>query len=106
MEQLHGPSGPGSVVLDIGGDVGAAVVYAPASLAGAEVEIRRRDTPWDGTHVAVRARQLPTGVTYAALFGALAQGSYEVRVRHGEPDGPLAVFDVAGGTVSTVRLSR
>jgi hypothetical protein len=105
MEQLHGPSGPGSVVLDIGGDVGAAIVYAPASLNGAEVEIRRHDAPWDGTHVEVRARQLPTGATYAALFGRLAQGSYEVRVRHGETDGPLVAFDVSGGKVSTARLS-
>ena len=106
MEQLPGPSGPGSVVLDIGGDVGAAIVYAPASLAGGEVEIRRRGAPWDGTHVAVRPRHLPAGVTYAALFGPLAQGSYEVRVRDAETDGPLAAFDVAGGRVSTARLGQ
>ncbi len=46
-------AGQGMVVLDIGGDIGALVVSAPASLAGAEIEIcpagARGETPDDGT---------------------------------------------------------
>ena len=33
------PSGPGTVVLDIGGSVGALVVHTPAALAGLEIEL-------------------------------------------------------------------
>jgi len=51
-------AGQGAVVLDIGGDVGALVIGAPAELDGAEIEIcpagRRKTRPdegagwWDG----------------------------------------------------------
>ena len=41
VEARHGPSGPATVMADIGGDVGAAVVYTPSrALAGHEIEIR------------------------------------------------------------------
>ena len=36
-------AGQGSVLLDIGGDVGAVVLYLPADWEGAEVEYQRRD---------------------------------------------------------------
>ena len=91
-------------MLDIGGEVGAAVVHAPVSLAGQEVEIRRRGTSWDGTHVAVRERHVRGGVLYAALFPGLSRGSYEVRVRD-DADGPVAALEVDGGRVSETRLA-
>jgi hypothetical protein len=103
MEHLIGTSEEGSVVLDIGGDFGAAIVRTPATLAGLEIEIRREGTPWDGTHVAVRARNIPGGEVYAALFPGLQQGSYEVRVR-GDDNGGVAVLDVEGARVSETRL--
>jgi hypothetical protein len=99
-----GPSEEGSVVLDIGGDVGAAIVHAPASLAGSEIEIRRSGAPWDGTHVAVRARNTQGGEVYAALFPGLACGSYEVRVRD-DARGPVARVAVEGGRVIQARLA-
>jgi hypothetical protein len=101
-ETLPEPSGPGSVVLDIGGDVGAAAVFVPTSLAGAEIEIRRDGDPWAGRHVAVRERQLPDAAVWAALFPTLDSGGYEIRVRHGELDGPTSRFTVAGGRVASV----
>lgn len=101
---LLGPSEEGSVVLDIGGDVGAAIVHAPAALAGSEIEIRRGGAPWDGTHVAVRARHIPDGELYAALFPALGYGSYEVRLR-GDAKGPVASLRVEGGRVTETRLA-
>lgn len=104
MEQLPDPSGTGSVVLDIGGDIGAAIVTAPASLAGVEIEIRRQDASWDGTHVAVRARHLSDGVVHAALFGSLTQGGYQVRVRGGHRERPHATFQVEAGRVTTADL--
>ncbi|HEX3908183.1 MAG TPA: hypothetical protein VHW92_09670 [Mycobacteriales bacterium] len=101
-ETLPEPSGPGTVVLDIGGDVGAAAVYVPATLAGVEIEIRRDGEAWEGRHVAVRERQLPDAAVWAALFPTLDSGDYEIRVRHGDPAAPSTRFTVAGGRVTTV----
>jgi len=38
-EAIPGPSGPGSVVLELGNDVGALVLETPAALLGQETEI-------------------------------------------------------------------
>jgi hypothetical protein len=104
-EWMPPPSGPGTVVLDIGGDIGAAVVTTPASLEGSEIEIRRHGDPWEGIHVAVRARHLPTGVTHAAVYESLHQGTYEIRIRGSHPATPPATtFGVTGGKVTTTQL--
>jgi hypothetical protein len=105
MDTRHyvGPSERGSVLLDIGGDIGAAIVGTDASLLGTEIEIRRCGTAWDGTHVAVRERHVAGGVVHAALFSGLAHGHYEVR-RRGDVDGVAAMFSVEGGRVSETRL--
>lgn len=103
MDHLTGTSEVGSVVLDIGGDLGAAIVYTPANLVGLEIEIRREGTAWDGTHVAVRARSVPGGEVHAALFPGLQQGRYEVRVR-GDDEGLIAAIDVEGARVRETRL--
>jgi hypothetical protein len=102
VETLPETSGVGSVVLDIGGCVGAATVYVPAALAGAEIEIRAADEAWRGTHVAVRERALPDRAVWAAVFPALEEGSYEIRVREREPCGPTASVVVSGGRVTTL----
>jgi hypothetical protein len=101
---LSGPSEKGSVVVDIGGDVGAAIVRTPASLVGSEIEIRPCGAPWDGTHVAVRSRNVPGGDVHAAFFPSLPRGSYEVRLR-GDEHGPMVTFVVEGGGVSDTSLS-
>ena len=100
---LSGPSERGSVLLDIGADVGAAVVTTPALLLGSEIEIRRCGTAWDGTHVAVRERHVSGGVVHAALFSGLGHGLYDVRLRD-DVDGPVATLTVEGGHVSEARL--
>lgn len=100
METLPERSGVGSVVLDIGGEVGAAAIYVPASLAGLEIEIRGIDEPWRGTHVAVRERTLPDRTVWAALFPSLPEGSYEIRVRERGASGPTAPVKIVGGRVT------
>ena len=42
-EHALGPSGPGTVVLDLGAGVGALVLYTPPDLDGREIEISRDD---------------------------------------------------------------
>ncbi len=101
---LDGPSEKGSVLLDIGGDVGAAIVRTPASLVGCEIEIRRCGTAWDGTHVAVRERRVSGAAVHAALFSGLGHGDYEVRIR-GEADSPTVTFTVEGGRVGETYLT-
>jgi hypothetical protein len=86
------------VVLNIGGDIGAAIVRTSPMLAGSEIEIRRTGARWEGRHTAVRERRLPDGATHAALFDALASGHYEIRVRD-DSTSPLVSLDVVGGKV-------
>ena len=99
-----GPS-LGPVVLDIGGAVGAAVVTTDASLDGAELEIRWPPLPWDGRHVAVRARPGSASPVFAAVFSGLTSGTYEVRVRGVAKSTVLRVV-VRGGEVATVAWPR
>ena len=83
---------------DVGGEVGAAVLYVPEALAGLEIEIRPVGLPWDGTHTAVRRRDLGDSVLWAAFFGSLAAGRYELRVR--ENDERSLELEVRGGHVA------
>jgi hypothetical protein len=99
-EHLPPPSGPGTVVLDVGGDVGAAVVRTPAALAGEELEIRPEPGLWDGRHVAVLAREVAGAREYAAVFGGLTTGEWVVRRRHRPDDPAEVVLTVAGGAVT------
>src|SRR5262245_25637992 len=77
-----GASSPASVIADIGGDVGAAVLYVPEGLAGHEIEIRAAGSAWDGTHVGVRERHIGRTPVWAAFFGSLTAGRYELRIRN------------------------
>ncbi len=101
-EVLPGASGPGSVALDIGGDIGAAVVTTPARLDGREIEIRPEPGEWAGEHVAVRPRELPAGTIHAATFFSLPAGAYRLRVRFAESDPTEVPLEVVGGRVTQV----
>jgi hypothetical protein len=74
-EHSMGPSGPGTVVLELGADVGALVLFTPAELDGREIEI---STPGRRTHSQVRPRHLATGTRYAAVYPDLAAGTYTI----------------------------
>src|ERR1700733_13281919 len=75
------PDAAGIVIVDIGGDVGAAVIHTPSELAGAEIEIRAAGAEWDGCHTAGGERQGPGITTTAAVFGSLRAGRYELRIK-------------------------
>ena len=74
------PSGSGSVVLDLGPDIGALVLHTPPELDGWEIEISRLagDAARVRTHSRVRPRHTPGGVQYAAVYPGLAAGDYVV----------------------------
>ncbi len=85
-----GPTRTGTVVADIGGDRGALVLYTPASLVGAEIEI----SPVDGgakTHVAVRERLVGETCLYAAFYPSLSAGSYVVWTLDSRPAGTITI---------------
>ena len=75
------PDAAGIVIIDIGGDTGAAVIRTSHELAGAEIEIRAAGGEWDGSHTAVWERQGPGTTATAAVFGSLRAGCYELRIK-------------------------
>jgi hypothetical protein len=99
-EAAAGPSEAGSVVLDIGAGAGAAVVRTDADMCGFELEIRRVGEDWDGRHMAVRRRDGAGTAQFAAVFGGLAAGRYELRVRGTGRQGAAALaVDVEDASV-------
>jgi hypothetical protein len=105
MERAPTPRGPGTVVLDLGRDIGAAVVHAPRGLAGREIEIRRVGEPWDGRHASVRPRHTGPGEIHAAVFESLERGWWEVRLRGAAGSPPACRFEVDGGQVTHTQLT-
>ena len=92
------PSYAGSVVLEVGGMVGALVLYASELLAGAEVEVVRQGEPGHTTHSAVRQRQLaPRRQAFAAVYPGLPAGDYRA-------DGCRELVTVNGGRVTEASL--
>ena len=92
-EPAAGPSGPGTVVLELGPGIGALVLYTPAGLDGTEIEISREPGS-RRTHSQVRARHMPGGTRYAAVYPGLPAGRYTVwRDEHN----PATTVTVAGG---------
>ena len=105
MSHVHAHENPhagqGSVLLDIGGDVGALVVTMPASMLGEEVEVvMPADAPGHHRpHVAVVPRPVGGDTVPSLVFAELAEGSYAL-VPKGTDDVRLRVR-VRGGAVTT-----
>lgn len=116
MENPH--AGQGSVMLDIGGDIGALVVTMPAEMEGLEVEIRPvSDTHPHGhryehvhdhadhgdgghhPHVAVVNRPVEGHQVPSLVFPELVEGSYELYVK--DTQDVRLVVEVLGGGVAT-----
>jgi len=105
LPETLAPSSGASVMLEVGPDRGALVLYAPSSLTGAEVEIRHPPVPWDGTHTAIRARHLAGRVLHAGVFGSLPAGTYEVRLTDEGRAGPPLTVTVAAARVTEVAIA-
>jgi hypothetical protein len=113
-----GPSAAGSVVLDIGSETGALVLFAPACLDGAEIEISvAADPVARRTHSRVRRRDCagsadPAGradtgpgsspgrssVSYAAVYPGLVAGTYTI---WRDTRTPAGTVEIGGGQVAT-----
>lgn len=109
LENPH--AGQGSVLLDIGGDVGALVVAMPPSMVGVEIEIDRvggglhhghghghGHAHGHRAHVAVVDRPVPGGTQPSLVFPELLEGTYELFDKG--TDDVLMTAEVTGGQVS------
>lgn len=86
-----------SLVLDIGGTVGALVIHAGAELAEQEIEISPAGRPAAREHNVVHARQDRYRTAYTAVFPAVSEGDYTVWRRDGSPH---AMVTIRGGEVT------
>jgi hypothetical protein len=96
-EHAHGPTGPGTVVLNLGPGIGALVVHTPAELNGLEIDISRDGAGGRRTHSQVRERPAPGGTRFAALYPDLPSGRYTIWRDHDTIAGAVAV---TGGEVT------
>ncbi len=100
-ESAAGPSGPGTVILELGVGIGALILYTPVEMDGEEIEISHDDEPGSRrAHSRVRPRHMPGGTRYAAVYPGLAAGRYTV---WRDQDTPAAAVTVTGGQVSDCR---
>ncbi|MCW2933420.1 MAG: glycosylphosphatidylinositol specific phospholipase d1 [Actinomycetia bacterium] len=107
-EHAAGATGAGTVILELGGDVGVLVLVAPAPLLGREIEISPAD---DGdsaastsqrTHSLVRERITGSGKGYAAVYPGIPAGRYIV---WRDADTPAGRITIEGGEVARFTLA-
>lgn len=100
-EHHHGAARGAAVVLDIGGDVGAVIVYLGDHSVGAELDIQPVGEPARRFHTGVHDRDVDGIVTRVAVFPEVRTGRYELLDEH---DRPFAIVEATGGGVHTVDL--
>ena len=89
---------PESVVLDIGQDIGALIIYTAPEQHGREIEVSPRGSA-TRVHVEVLERRINGQAVFAAVFPGLREGDYEIWENPANPSGTVAVV---GGEVVTV----
>jgi hypothetical protein len=92
----HTPPGA-NPVLDIGGDIGALIVYLPELTPSGELTVHPTGRPADHFHTGVHHR----GDAWVAIFPEVVEGSYDLV----DDDGAwLAEVVVPGGVVEELDL--
>lgn len=97
MSETLLPSWDGSVVLDIGGDVGALILRTPPTSFGCEIDLVPDDMCAPRVHSAVRERRTINGSSFAAVYPQLKEGSYTI-------EGTTQRLTIVGGRVLDVAL--
>jgi hypothetical protein len=82
------------VMVDVGPGIGALVIYAGDDLRGQEIEISPAGFDLQRVHTDVLRRRTAGGYVFAAVFGSLAEGSYQLW--HDSQPGPVTVAIESG----------
>jgi hypothetical protein len=96
-EAPAGPSGSGTVVLNLGPSSGALVLHTPANLEGSEIEISHSGSA-HRTHSLVRPRHVAGGTQYAAVYPDLPPGVYTI---WRDSATPVTAVTISAGVVTT-----
>jgi hypothetical protein len=65
-------------VLDIGGELGALILYTGAERCGQEIEVSPRGNDAHRTHTQILERRVNGRTIYAGLYAALPAGDYTI----------------------------
>ncbi|WP_331743432.1 hypothetical protein [Kitasatospora sp. NBC_01300] len=94
---LPAPSREGSVVLEIGGTLGALIIHTGPAEDGLEIEVSPSGDDTTRTHAAVRPRHLTGYTTHCAVISPLPEGDYTIwRIT----DTPDTTITIHGGAVT------
>jgi hypothetical protein len=88
-----------TVVLDIGQDIGALIIYADAESRGREIEVSPRGAVAGRVHVEVLERRVSGRPVFAAVFPGLRAGDYDIWEDAVNSSGTVTIV---GGEVATV----
>jgi hypothetical protein len=93
---------PGATpVLDIGGDIGAMIVYLDQIPPSGELMAHPPGRPAEHFHTGVHPRKMGGTTVAVAIFPEAVEGSYDLL----DPEGiPMARIEVTGGRVSELDL--
>ena len=94
-----------SVVLDIGGEVGALIVHLASVPPGGELEARPQGDDSRRFHTGVHLRTSDQGEVLVAVFPEVLAGVYELLDMKGAADAQtVAVATIHGGQVTELEL--
>lgn len=94
--------GAGAPMLDIGGDIGALVLYTAPELEGLEIEVSLTSDLGTRTHTEVLRRTVNGNTFWAGVYAHLPEGDY--RMWYDDPERETS-FTITGGSVSELDWS-
>jgi len=97
-QHVHGPRLE-NAILDIGGDVGALILYTDAGYAEREIEVSLDGDDQHRTHTAIHERRTGAGALCAGIYPELRAGHYRIWA---DRPGLIDRVTIVGGEVAEV----
>ena len=91
------------IVLDVGNDVGALVLYTGEELREKEIEISRKGAAEKKIHTAIHERTVNGRTIFAGVYPSLPAGDYDI---WGDDGSPVSEVTIVGGHVAEVDWRR